>query len=193
MVRASLAVDAEIAEALSRVAEEKHMTLYSLTNQLLKMSVDLLKENFDMQDIKNLIKAYWVLRDIDAVVLPSDFMDSLIADLYSKDRESLLKKFKQLGQDVGKYLKVYAETVDGLLQLAGIVSRFFPLKKLDVKYTSKDTYEVAVIGVGGRVESTQCVFEAVKGVLEEYGVKILDHSLTKGLIKVRISGAQAGI
>ncbi|MEM1936581.1 MAG: hypothetical protein QXX49_00685 [Candidatus Caldarchaeum sp.] len=187
MVRASLAVDAEIAEALSRVAEEKHMTLYSLTNQLLKMSVDLLRENFEIQDIKNLIKAYWVLRDVDAVVLPSDFMDSIIADLYSKDRESLLKKFKQLGQDVGKYLKVYAETVDGLLQLAGIVSKFFPLKKLDVKYTSKGVYEVALIGVGGRIESTQCVFEAMKGVLEEYGLKILDHSLAKGLIKVRIS------
>ncbi|MCS6769163.1 MAG: hypothetical protein NZ570_01840 [Candidatus Caldarchaeum sp.] len=187
MVRASLAVEAEIAEALSRIAEEKHMTLYSLTNQMLRTCVELLKENFEVHDMKNLMKAYWVLRDVDAVVLPSDFMDSLIAELYARDREGVLKKFRQMGQDVGKYLKVYAETVDDLLQLAGIVGRFFPLKKLDVKYISRGSYEVAAIGVGGRIESTQCVLEAMKGIFDEYGAKIQEQSVAKGLIKVRIS------
>ena len=53
MVRASLAVDAEIAEALSKLAEEKHMTLYSLTNQILKTSLELIRENLEIQDLKN--------------------------------------------------------------------------------------------------------------------------------------------
>jgi hypothetical protein len=39
---------------------------------------------------------------LDAVVLPSDFMDTVIAELYARDRELILKKFKQLGRDVAK-------------------------------------------------------------------------------------------
>ncbi|MEM2556070.1 MAG: hypothetical protein QXD31_04400, partial [Candidatus Caldarchaeum sp.] len=66
MVRASLAVDAEVAEALSKLAEEKHMTLYSLTNQILKTSLELIRENLEIQDLKNLLTAYWILRDLDA-------------------------------------------------------------------------------------------------------------------------------
>ncbi|MEM2024325.1 MAG: hypothetical protein QXG69_06015 [Candidatus Caldarchaeum sp.] len=186
MVRASLAVDAEVAEALSKLAEEKHMTLYSLTNQILKTSLELIRENLEIQDLKNLLTAYWILRDLDAVVLPSDFMDTLIAELYTKDRESVLKKFRQLGKDVGKYLKVHANSFEELLQLGRTVGRFFPLKKLEVKYISHNTYEIAIVGVGGRFESTQCVFEAMKGILDEYGLTTSEETITKGLIKVKV-------
>jgi hypothetical protein len=106
---------------------------------------------------------------LDAVVLPSDFMDTVIAELYARDRELILKKFKQLGRDVAKYLKVHTESFEELLQLARTVGRFF------------------LVGAGSRVESTQCVYEAMKGILEEYGVKILEDEVAKGLIKAKVS------
>jgi hypothetical protein len=187
MVRASLAVDAEVAEALSKLAEEKHMTLYSLTNQILKTSLELIRENLEIQDLKNLLTAYLILRDLDAVVLPSDFMDTIIAELYARDRELILKKFKQLGRDVAKYLKVHTESFEELLQLARTVGRFFPLKKLQARYIAGKQYELVLVGAGSRVESTQCVYEAMKGILEEYGVKILEDEVAKGLIKAKVS------
>jgi len=187
MVRSSLAVDAELAEMLSKLAEEKHMTLYSLTNQILKTSLELISEGLEIQDLKKLLTTYMLLRDLDAVVLPSDFMDSLIAELYSRDREFIVKRFKQLGRDVAKYLKVHSENFEDLLQLARTVGKFFPLKKLEARYITGKQYELVLVGVGGRIESTHCVYEAIKGILEEYNVKIIEEEITKGLIKAKIS------
>lgn len=181
-----MAVDADLAEALSKLAEEKHMTLYSLTNQILKTSLELIRENLEIQDLKNLLTAYFILRDLDAVVLPSDFMDSVIAELYARDKELVLKKFRQLGRDVAKYLKVHTENFEELLQLARSVGRFFPLKKLEARYTSGKQYELVLVGAGSRIESTQCVYEAMKGILEEYNVRILEDEVAKGLIKARV-------
>ncbi|MCL7401254.1 MAG: hypothetical protein LZ168_00490 [Thaumarchaeota archaeon] len=187
MARVSLAVEAEVAQALSKLAEEKHMTLYSLTNQILKTAIELLRENLEIQDLKDLLLGYTILRDLDAVVLPSDFMDSLISELYTRDKELVLKKFRQLGRDVGKYLKVYTESFEDLLQLAHKVGRFFPLKRLESRYISREQYELVIVGVGRRIESTECVYEAMNGILEEYDVKIIEGEMTKGLIKVKVS------
>lgn len=187
MGRSSIAVDSSIAEQLSKLAEEKHMTLYSLTNQILQVSLEMLREDYEPMDLKNLWQVYRILRDVDAVVLPADFMDTLIAELYRTNKDELLKRFYQLGRDVGKYLQVVSEEFDAILHIAQKVSRFFPLKKVEFKYLSNDTYEVSVVGAGGRVETTWCMYEALRGILEEYGANIKDESVTKGLIRVRIS------
>ncbi|MEM4180054.1 MAG: hypothetical protein QXJ55_10320, partial [Candidatus Caldarchaeum sp.] len=147
MVRASLAVDAEIADALSKLAEAKHMTLYSLTNQILQTFVEMMNENIEPQDVKALFRAHVLLRDLDAVVLPSEFMDMLIADLYTVNKEKLLERFRQLGRDVGKVLKVYAASVEELFELAKTVGQFFPLKRLEVRHKQMKQYEIAVLGV----------------------------------------------
>lgn len=186
MVRASIAVDAEIAESLSKFAQTKHMTLYSLTNQILKTWIDLMKEGIQLEDVKALLTAHQILKDFDSVVLPSEFVDSLITDLYSVDREKTLQHFRQLGRDVGKYLKVYADNLSALFELVRSVGKFFPLKRLEVRLETVGRYEVAVLGIGGRIESTACVFEAIKGILEEFGYTTTDETITKGLAKFTI-------
>jgi hypothetical protein len=186
MTRSSLAVESSIAEQLSKLAEEKHMTLYSLTNQILQTSLEMLREDFEPVDIKNLWQVYRILRDMDAVVLPADFMDSLIADLYKVEKDELLEKFHQLGRDVGRYLQVVSEEFDIILDIGQRFSRFFPLKKVEFKYQGDGSYEISVVGAGGRIETTRCMYEALKGILEEYGATIKDESITKGLIRVRV-------
>ncbi|MEM1945350.1 MAG: hypothetical protein QW756_07385 [Nitrososphaerota archaeon] len=191
MARSSIAVESGIAEQLSKLAEEKHMTLYSLTNQILQTSLEMLREDFEPEDLKNLWQVYRILRDMDAVVLPADFMDTLIADLYRINKDELLKKFYQLGRDVGKYLQVVSEEFDIILHIAQRFSRFFPLKKVESRYQGDGSYEISVVGAGGRVETTRCMYEALKGILEEYGATIKDEVITKGLIRVRI-GLKSG-
>lgn len=186
MVRASLAVDAEIADSLSKLAEAKHMTLYSLTNQILQTFVEMMNENIEPQDVKALFRAHVLLRDLDAVVLPSEFMDMLIADLYAVNKEKLLERFRQLGRDVGKVLKVYAASVEELFELAKTVGQFFPLKRLEVRPKQMKQYEIALLGVGSRPESTQCVYESVKAILHEYGYRTRNETVGKGIIKCDI-------
>jgi hypothetical protein len=146
----------------------------------------MMKENIEPQDVKALFRAHVLLKDLDAVVLPSEFMDMLIADLYMVNREKLLERFRQLGRDVGKVLKVYATSIEELFDLAKTVGQFFPLKRLEVKMKQMKQYEIAVLGVGSRPESTQCVYEAFKAIIHEYGYKTRNETIGKGIIKCDI-------
>jgi len=186
MARMSLAVESSLGEELSQMAKKKNMTLYALTNEIIEAGLEAMNEGMDLEFLRDLWKTYRVLRDFDAILLPSEFMDSLLSRLYDKDREFLLNSFYKLGREVGKYLKILADTPEQLFQLGHKLLKFYPLKTVNVKNTGPETYEVSAFGVGGTIESTQCVFELAKGIFEEFKLRIEESDISKGLLRLKL-------
>ncbi|MEM3488711.1 MAG: hypothetical protein QXV24_05665 [Nitrososphaerota archaeon] len=186
MARMSLAVESTLGEELSQLAKKKNMTVYALTNEIIEAGLEVINEGVELDFLKDLWKTYRILKDFDAILLPSEFMDSLLSRLYEKDREFLLSSFYRLGREVGRYLKILADTPEQLFELGHKLLRFYPLKTVNIKNIGPSIYEVNAFGVGGTIESTQCVFELARGIFEEFRLKIIDSEVSKGLIRLKI-------
>ncbi|MEM3808249.1 MAG: hypothetical protein QW413_06640 [Nitrososphaerota archaeon] len=186
MARMSLAVESTLGEELSQLAKKKNMTVYALTNEIIEAGLEVINEGVELDFLKDLWKTYRILKDFDAILLPSEFMDSLLSRLYEKDREFLLSSFYRLGREVGRYLKILADTPEQLFELGHKLLRFYPLKTVNIKNIGPSVYEVNAFGVGGTIESTQCVFELARGIFEEFRLKIIDSEVSKGLIRLKI-------
>lgn len=186
MARMSLAVESTLGEELSQLAKKKNMTVYALTNEIIEAGLEVINEGVELDFLKDLWKTYRILKDFDAILLPSEFMDNLLSRLYEKDRDFLLNSFYRLGRDVGRYLRILADKPEQLFELGHKLLRFYPLKTVNIKNIGPSLYEVNAFGVGGTIESTQCVFELAKGIFEEFRLKIIDSEVSKGLIRLKI-------
>ncbi|HIQ29785.1 MAG TPA: hypothetical protein EYH45_04390 [Candidatus Caldiarchaeum subterraneum] len=186
MPRTSLAVDDGIAQELANLAREKKMTLYALVNEILDTCTKLLKEGADVKTLGNLWLIHKILTEIETVVIPADFMDSLIADIWRYNKDELIEKFRTLGSELSSLLKLYANDVDELLELARTYVKYLPIKNLEARFVGNGIYEIGLVGVGRRIESTVCVAEFLKSLLSSYGSEILDEDISKGVIRMRI-------
>jgi len=179
--RTTLAVRREVAEKLSELAKERKSSVYALASSILKQGVEVIKESGSDSVISNLWRVYKVLRDVDAVVLPSYFMDALIKELYSHDRKRLFSLFSQLGRDVGLLMKTYASSFEELVSLATLFSYFFPLKRIELR---KEGLEISVVGIGESIETTEAVSVAAKEMLSVYGVEVVNQTVSRGMMKL---------
>jgi hypothetical protein len=186
MGRMSLAVESNLGEELSQLAKKKNMTLYALTNEIIEVGIEAMNEGMDIDFLRDLWKTYRILRDFDAILLPSEFMDNLLSKLYEKDRDFLLNSFYKLGREVGKYIRILADTPEQLFQLGNKLLKFYPLKTVNIKSIGPGLYEVSAFGVGGVIESTQCVFELAKGIFEEFRLRIVESEVSKGLLRLKL-------
>ncbi len=187
--RTTLAVRRDVAEKLSELARERRSTVYSLASSILEQGIQVVRESGSDTVISNLWRVYKILRDADAVVLPSYFMDELIRELYNHDKKKLFSLFSQLGRDVGLLMKTYASSFEELVSLATLFSYFFPLKRVELKNLGKDGVEISVVGIGESVETTQAVSVAAKEMLSVFGVEVLNQSVSRGVIKLLVRPA----
>jgi hypothetical protein len=182
--RTTLAVRREVAEKLSELAKERKSSVYALASSILEQGIEVIRESGSDSVISNLWRVYKVLRDADAVVLPSYFMDALIKELYNHDRKKLFSLFSQLGRDVGLLMKTYASSFEELVSLATLFSYFFPLKRVELRNLGKVGFEISVVGIGESVETTEAVSVAAKEMLSVFGVEVVNQTVTRGVMKL---------
>lgn len=182
--RTTLAVRREVAEKLSELARERKSSVYALASSILEQGIQVIRESGSDAVISNLWRVYKILRDADAVVLPSYFMDALIKELYAHDKKKLFSLFGQLGRDVGLLMKTYASSFEELVSLATLFSYFFPLKRVELRDLGKDGLEISVIGVGDSVETTEAVSVAAKEMLAVFGIDVVNQTVSRGMMKL---------
>ncbi|MDW8041318.1 MAG: hypothetical protein RMJ75_00735 [Nitrososphaerota archaeon] len=185
--RTTIAVRKDLLDQLSALAKERRMSVYALSNSILEQALDVIKESESDRVIINLWRVHKILRDFDAVVVPSYFMDKLVTEFYKLDKERLLAAFAQLGKDVGTLARDYANTFDELVSLSTLFVYFFPLKRIELKEIGNGLKEITIVGAGGTPEATEAIYEALREILNSYGVKVVNYSISRGLIKAAIS------
>lgn len=184
MARINISIDQSVFEEFASQADRENKTLYAFANESLSAVAKIAAEGGNPSDLYRLWRTISLLKQIDVITLPSDFIDELIAKLYSVDKTGLLKMFRDLGSELVGVLKIAAENLDELEKLAKDFIPMLPLKQFKIERLDETTIEVAIVGAGRRIESTECSLEFLKSILHGYGYTPTKNEINIGTIRL---------
>ena len=189
MTRSSISVDTNISDEFSLQAERAGKTLYTFANEWLDAASKISADGGTAEEIIGYWRIFSVLKQVDVITLPAEFVEELIAHLYALEKESLIKTFSKLGSDLVSFMKMAAPDIGQLTLLAREFAGVIPTKRIDIR-TEGSAIQVDIVGAGRRIETTECSFEFVKAILIGYGYRITSQDVGIGIIRVR--GSKVG-
>jgi hypothetical protein len=185
MARTNISVDQTVFNEFSGEAERQNKTLFAFANETLSIMAKLSAEGGNPSDVYNVWRSTALLKEIDVITLPSDFVDELITKLYASDKAATLKMFGDLGSRLVTVLKIAAGDINELSKLAKDFGGLLPIKQLTLKGQSgKGDLELDVVGAGRRIESTECAKEFLLSVVRGYGYSVTKQEVNVGAIRL---------
>jgi hypothetical protein len=188
MARTNLAVDRNIFDEFSEEAEKKNKTLSAFANESLSVIAKVSSEGGTPSELYGLWQSTRLLKQIDVVTLPSDFVDEIIAKMFSFNKEDTLRLFSDLGGRLVSVLKIAAGDIFELSKLEEKLGGLLPIKQLTIReQTGKGTLEINVVGAGRRIESTECAREFLISVVRGYGYSVSKQETNIGTIRLWVT------
>ncbi len=184
MPRTNISVDQSVFEEFSSQAERQNKTLFAFANESLTAMAKISSEGGNPDELYRLWKSVSLLKQIDVITLPSDFVDELIAKIYGLEKTTLLKMFRDLGSELVGVLKIAAENLDELGQLAKDFTALLPVKQFKINKLDGSAVEIDIVGAGRRIESTECTLEFLKSILNGYGYTVTKNETNIGTIRL---------
>jgi hypothetical protein len=186
MKRTNMSVEHNIFEEFSLQAEKRHRKMFTYTNDWLSAASKIAAEGGDPSDVYALWRSISLLKEVDVITLPSDFVDEIIAKLYAADKKGLLLMFRELGSQISGILKFAAKDLHELEKLATDFIALLPIKQFKVLVPDEPDgrVEINVVGAGRRIESTQCTLEFLTAILNGYGYDVTRHEMNVGTISI---------
>jgi len=183
MARTNLSVDRKVFEEFSAQAAKRNMTLYAFANQSLSLVSKVSAEGGDPEGLYQVWKVLSIMKEVDAIVFPSDIVEELVIELYHTDKKRLLNRFSELGTSLVALLRIVAEDLQGLISLAQGLFSFIPVKHMEVLTLQNGSIEVNLVGAGKGIETTECSSEFLKSVLNGYGYTVTKEEIHPGVIR----------
>jgi hypothetical protein len=187
MARTNISVDQNVFEAFSAEAERQNKTLFAFANESLSVVTKISTEGGNPSDLYAIWRSFALLKQVDVITLPADFVDQIIAELYAIDKEATLKKFSDLGSRIVSLLKIFAEELPELSKVEKDFRGLLPIKQLTIKEVSKGNYEIDVIGAGRKIESTECAREFLISIVRGYGYAVQKQETNIGTIRLWVA------
>lgn len=184
MARTNLSIDRQVFEEFATEAERRNMTLFAFANESLSAITKISQEGGNPGESYKIWKVLSILRQVDVITLPSDFVEYLIEKQYTTDSLSTKAKFRELGTSLVGLLKIAAEDVEGLSPLAKDFGFFIPIKHFGLTTVKDGAIQVDVVGAGKGMGTTQCSSEFLKAIIEGYGYSIKREELHPGTIRL---------
>ena len=184
MARTNLSIDKQVFEEFAAEAERRKMTLFAFANESLSAIAKISQEGGNPEEFYKIWRVLSILRQVDVITLPSDFVEDLIEKQYNTDSSSTKAKFRELGTSLVGLLKMAAEDVEGLSPLAKDFGFFIPIKHFGLTAPKDGVIQVDVVGAGKAIETTQCSSEFLKAIIEGYGYSIKREELHPGTIRL---------
>jgi len=181
--RTNISVDEGIFEEFSSEAKRRDKTLFAFANESLSAIAKISAEGGDPSELYRFWRSVALLKEVDVITLPSDFVDELIAKQYASDKEGLLKMFSDMGSHMVGILKIAAKDLNELAGLAQDLTLLLPIKQFKLSRSQgDDVVEIGIVGAGRRLESTECSFVFLQSILNGYGYKVTKHEMNVGTI-----------
>lgn len=194
MARVNVRLDGMNAMAVSSIAKSEEKSVRAFVNEWLTVAATLSNEGWTVKKLETLCNSFTLMKEVDAVTLPSDFVDELIAREFKTDKQGLFKMFRQMGSQIADVVKIDSPNIG---DVANVANEFLPLLPLKLFNISPDatggTLEIQIVGAGRRIESTECAFQTLKGFLDSYGFSVTSSQISVGTLRVRASRIQSGI
>ncbi len=184
MARTNISVDQHVFEEFSSQAQQQNKTLFAFANESMTAISKICAEGGSPSELYSLWRSFSILKQIDVITLPSEFVDELITKLYTADKDTLLRMFQNLGASLVGLLKIAAEDLDKLSVIAKDFTSVIPLKQLKISKREENSVEADIVGAGRRAESTECTFAFLKPILNGYGYSITKHEIGIGTIRI---------
>jgi hypothetical protein len=171
-------------EEFSAQADKRNMTLYAFANESLSVISKVSAEGGDPEGLYQVWKVLSIMKEVDAIVFPSDIVEELVTQLYHIDKKRLLARFSELGTSLVALLRIAAEDLQGLISLAKGLFSFIPVKHMEVLTLENGSIEVNLVGAGKGIETTECSSEFLKSVLHGYGYNVTREEIHPGIIRL---------
>lgn len=184
MVRTNLSVDKEVFEEFAAEADRRKMTLFAFANESLSAITKISQEGGDPEEFYKIWRVLSILRQVDVITLPSDFVEDLIEAQYRLDKSATKAKFRDLGTSLVGLLKMASDDIQGLSPLAKDFGFFIPIKHFSLTILKSGAAQVDVVGAGKGMETTECSAEFLKSILVGYGYAITKEELHPGTIRL---------
>ena len=184
MVRTNLSIDKGVFEEFAAEADRRKMTLFAFANESLAAITKISQEGGSPDEFYKIWRVLTILRQVDIITLPSDFVDDLIERLYKVDSAATRAKFRELGASLVGLLKMAAENIDDLGPLAKDFGFIIPIKHFALTEPKPGMVQVDVVGAGKAIETTQCSAEFLKAIIEGYGYAVIREDLHPGTIRM---------
>ena len=185
MPRASLSVDRRIADEFSVQGERTGKTLYAFANEWIDTASKVSAEGGTAEEVLAHWRVCTVLRQVDIITFPADFVESLILKLYATEKANLFKMFSDLGASLVGLMKMVAPEIEQLASLGRDFADVIPTKKIEILRQNGNTVSVNIVGAGRRIETTECSFEFIKAVLNGYGYNVSSQEVGIGTIRIQ--------
>lgn len=185
MPRNSISVESNVADEFSLQAEHAGKTLYTFANEWLQAAARISAEGGTANEVVGNWRIFSVLRQVDVITLPAEFVELLIANLYVLEKDNLFKTFNKLGSDLVSLMKMAAPDIGQLTVLAKEFAQIIPTKRIDITKVDGNAVQVDIVGAGRRIETTECSFEFVKAIISGYGYRITSQEVGIGVIRIR--------
>jgi hypothetical protein len=185
MTRSSLSVESGVADDFSLQAERSGKTLYAFANEWLDAASKISAQGGNAKEIVGYWQILAVLKQVDIITLPADFVEDLISSVYQKEKEHLFKTFSDLGANLVGLMKMVAPDMEKLAELAREFAVVIPTKRIEILRPDGNAIQVNIIGAGRRIETTECSFEFVKSIVLGYGYNITSQEIGVGVIRIR--------
>lgn len=184
MARTNMSVDQKVFDEFSAEAQSQNKTLFAFTNEWLSVISELSKDGWTPSKIHGIGHSISLLKEMDVITLPSDFVDELIARMYRTDKQGLLNMFRDMGSSLVGLLKIATPDIDGLSELAKEFIMLLPVKQFKVVKQDNDSIEVDIVGAGRKKESAECTFEFLEAILNGYDYSVSKHEIGVGMLRV---------
>lgn len=183
MARTNLSIDRRVFEEFANQVERKNMTMFAYANESLSVMAKVAAEGGDPSSLYSIWKVTTILKEADAIMLPSDFLEELLEELYVTDKRRLLDRFHALGASLVGLLRIFADDVANLGALAKEFSFMVPIKHISMSKDPNGDIQVDVVGAGKRMAAAECSSEFLKGVLGGYGYSVTKEDLHPGVMR----------
>jgi hypothetical protein len=183
MVRTNLSIDKAVFEEFAAEADRRRMTLFAFANESLSAISKISREGGNPDEFYKIWRVLSILRQVDVITLPSDFVEELIEVQYKADMNATKAKFRNLGTSLIGLLKMAAENIEDLTPLAKDFGFFIPIKHFAITKLKTGFLEITVVGAGKAMETTECSAEFLKSIIEGYGYAVSKEELHPGTIR----------
>jgi len=183
-MRTNIAADSKVHSRLIQIAKKNRTTVYDLTNSLLTICSDAIEKGLTIDDIKGQILIRYAVKNLDVVLLPGSLIEYMVNQLYPVKREEMTELFREAGSQLGKYFKIKGLTFDDILEMAKNGYSSIGLRELTVSQLSSDKVRISIYGLLLGKAATEVGLSFVKGLLDEYGFKIVKTELAEGAVAV---------
>jgi hypothetical protein len=191
MDRVNICVDQDTFRDISYVAKSESKTLFAFANEWMSVVAKISTEGWSPSKLQGLCRSISLMKEMDVITLPSDFVDVLIAKQYASDKEELFKIVRNLGNEVASVVKMVALDLPQLGNLADEFLALLPLKRFNLSIDENGTTaKIVVVGAGRRKESTECALELLSSILNSYGYSITRSEVAVGTLRVWASNLQ---